>query len=104
MPSKRKLRKLLALYTLYRKGQRRPYIRKVNASRCQRGEYYALIQELRDIDAERHHQYFRMSKEQFAELLKCIEESEAQKSCFLVKNRVDLQTGSEIGMQKVQNV
>ena len=85
MPSKRKLRKLLALYTLYRKGQRRPYISKFNASRCQRGEYHALIQELRDIDEERHHQYFRMSKERFEELLKCIKEREAQKSGFLVK-------------------
>ena len=88
MPSKRKLRKLLSLYTFYRKGQRRPYIRKVNASWCQRGEYQTLIQELRDIDAERHHQYFRMSKERFDELLKCIEEGEAQKSSFLVKKNV----------------
>ena len=63
MPSKRKLRRLLALYQLYRKEQRRSYVRMVNITRCQRGEYHSLLKELRNVDEERHHQYFRMSKE-----------------------------------------
>ena len=49
-------------------------MRTLNASRCKSGEYHSLLQELRDIDSERHHQYFRMSKEQFDELLLRIED------------------------------
>ena len=73
-PSKRQLGKLLVLYEWYRKKQRRSYVQIVNASRCQRGEYHSLLQELRNADEECHHQYFRISKERFDELLEAIKD------------------------------
>ena len=42
----------------------------MNKSRHRKGEFHVLIGDLRNQDQERHHMYFRMSKNRFDELLK----------------------------------
>ncbi|GAV07416.1 hypothetical protein RvY_17252 [Ramazzottius varieornatus] len=49
------------------------YIRPVNLHRQQKGEFYALIQEIRSEDPEQHHTYFRMNNETFDQLLEIVE-------------------------------
>ena len=45
------------------------YIRPINIHRPKRGEFYTLLQEIRDMDEDMHLKYFRMSKEVFDILL-----------------------------------
>ncbi|GAV07002.1 hypothetical protein RvY_16902 [Ramazzottius varieornatus] len=78
--------KLLRLAKAYYISQYRPkkarsmYIRPVNLHRQQKGEFYALIQEIRSEDPEQHHTYFRMNKETFDELLEIVEPHIQQKT------------------------
>uniref|UniRef100_A0A3B3SD89 DDE Tnp4 domain-containing protein n=1 Tax=Paramormyrops kingsleyae TaxID=1676925 RepID=A0A3B3SD89_9TELE len=51
---------------------RRWYIRPINRSRQQNGEFFSLVLPMRDIDEEKHREYFRMSPKVFDELLRRI--------------------------------
>ncbi|KOB66136.1 Uncharacterized protein OBRU01_21737 [Operophtera brumata] len=66
---------LLALATLITKQRkrRRYWIHPVNRKRETRGEFHCLVKEF-ESDAEKFHQYFRMSIAQFAEIHRLIEE------------------------------
>ena len=49
--------------------KKRVWVRKINMKRHERGEYHALIQEMRLSDSESFYKYFRMTPGRFDELL-----------------------------------
>ncbi|KAF0306643.1 hypothetical protein FJT64_002391 [Amphibalanus amphitrite] len=52
-----------------RRARRRYWVAEVLQRRQARGEFFNLVQELRAVDPDRHHAYFRMSRETFDLLL-----------------------------------
>lgn len=64
------------MFLLHRKQKRRQRsrrrwsVRPLNTSRLEDGEFYSLVQPMREIDDERHFQYFRMSAGAFDDLLR----------------------------------
>ena len=65
------MRRVRFAYDLLFRSRRhgRQYVRSVNLHRDERGEFAALIQEIREHDPERHFIYFRMSVERYDFLL-----------------------------------
>ena len=65
-------RRLLLLLLLRRRRSRlrkRTWVRKINIKRREKGEYHALIQEMRLSDKDSFYKYFRMSPQRFDHLL-----------------------------------
>ena len=62
---------LLAIWLLHRRKKKksRRYVRELNLTRTLNGEYVTLVQEMRELDEERHFMYFRMSFRRFQDLL-----------------------------------
>ena len=74
MPAVNRRRLLLLLLLLRRfkrskKQQRRMWVRKILKSRCTKGEYHALIAEMRLGDHESFYRYFHMTPQRFSHLL-----------------------------------
>ena len=57
---------------LKRQRLRSCYVRPINYARKEKGEFHTLVADLRQLDAERHHAYFRMTTEQFDKLLQIV--------------------------------
>lgn len=67
------LKKKLLILLYYNRHLRRPqrsvWVREIFKKRRQQGDYHNLIQEMRLGDKDKHFNYFRMSSQQFDELL-----------------------------------
>ena len=51
---------------LKRQRLRSCYVRPINYAQKEKGEFHTLVADLRQLDTERHHAYFRMTTEQFS--------------------------------------
>ena len=82
-------RKLLLLLLFLRRckrrrtQQRRVWVRKIFQSRCTKGEYHALITEMRLGDHQSFYRYFHMTPQHFSHLLSLVGPSiNRQDTCF----------------------
>ena len=70
--NKRRLLLLLLLLRRYRRRkmrqQRRTWVRRIFKSRDTKGEYHALISEMRLVDHESFYRYFHMTPQRFSQL------------------------------------
>ncbi|XP_067652981.1 uncharacterized protein [Haliotis asinina] len=84
MNQKKKAVMLMYVYWRWKHRQRKhtTWMHNILLSRRQYGEYYRLVKEL-ELDAGRFFQYFRMSKDQFEELLALIGHNITRRACSL---------------------
>ena len=63
---------LLLLRRRRARGRKRTWVRKINLKRHERGEYHALIQEMRLSDQDSFYTYFRMTPTRYDQLLSLV--------------------------------
>ena len=59
---------LVCLLATKNKRRRRWYVRPLNTTRDEDGEFNMLVRDMRNMDEEKHFQYFRMNCTQFDDL------------------------------------